>query len=89
MTQGTKLTVWISKYALSQGIYSVEVIDCFDISPDMVRDGRKEYSTQFYHGGDWHRTREEAVSRAEQIRSKKIASLKKQIEKLEKRSFAE
>lgn len=65
-------------------------MDCFDISPDMVRAiGRAGAITVTFHGNEWHRTREEAVARAEQMRAAKIASLKKQIAKLEKLSFGE
>lgn len=44
---------------------------------------------QYYHGkGDeWHETKESAIAKAEEIRKKKINSLKKQIEKLEKMKF--
>lgn len=43
----------------------------------------------YYHGegNDWHRTKESAIAKAEEMRKKKIASLKKQIEKLEKMEF--
>lgn len=43
----------------------------------------------YYHGEgkEWHRTRESAVAKAEEMRCKKIDSLKKQIEKLEKKRF--
>ena len=42
-----------------------------------------------YHGEgkEWHRTKEAALVRAEKMRQKKIASLKKQIEKLERMKF--
>lgn len=36
---------------------------------------------------DWHETKEEAIQQATKMRNAKIASLKKQIEKLEKLNF--
>jgi len=39
------------------------------------------------HGNDWHRTEEAAIKRAEEMRLKKIASVKKQLGKLEKMRF--
>jgi hypothetical protein len=44
----------------------------------------------YYHreGKDWHRTREAAVIRAEEIRMKKIASLKKHVAKLERTTYS-
>ena len=43
----------------------------------------------FFHGEgkEWHRTKEAAIAKAEEMRQKKIAGLKKQIERLEKLEF--
>jgi hypothetical protein len=40
------------------------------------------------HKPDWHTTPEAAIARAEEMRTKKIASLKKQIAKLEAMTFS-
>ena len=78
---------YITKYALTKGIVRREVHDCFDISLDMVADvGSGNVS---YHGNDWYRTYDDALRQAESMRLKKISSLKKQIAKLEKMTFAE
>jgi hypothetical protein len=71
-----KITVWVTKWALTLGVIETdgEVID-----EGMVGCGRK-YG--YFHGNDWHRTREAAVLRAEEMRLKKIASVKKQLEKM-------
>jgi hypothetical protein len=50
-----------------------------------VNNGGTTYATSYVYalygeGKEWHRTREGAVERAEQIRSSKIRSLMKQIE---------
>ena len=83
----SKFTAYITKHALTGGIEKLEVRDCFDISPTMVaRDG---HFTGHYHGGDWHRDYADALVKAESMRVKKIASLKKQIAKLEKMTFVE
>lgn len=74
--------MWITSYALTAGIE--------------VREGR--VSDGFFHpegrtfsyfrvGRDAHPTMEEAVKAAELARQKKIASLKKQLAKLEKLNF--
>ena len=85
MTERTQFTAWISKYALSQGIYAVEVEDCFDVASDMVAT-TKEWK-QHFHGRDWCRTQAGAIERAEEMRVAKIASIKKQLAKLEAMSF--
>lgn len=77
------MKVWISKYALTKGIFEREVNDCGN---GMVED-KSSYVPVYYHGNDWHIDKKSAISRAEEMRKKKIASLKKQIDKLEKMNF--
>ncbi len=79
------MKVYITKYALSQGIFEMDV-------ERQSEDGKlvcgKSWN-QSYHGQgvEWCKTKAEAIARAEEMRQKKIASLKKQIEKLEKMKF--
>lgn len=75
-----KQTVWLSKYALAGGIaeYQAEIRD------GMAYPGKPFLgSIGFKMGVDAHDTREAAVLVAEAAAKKKIASLKKQIAKLE------
>lgn len=75
-------TVWITKHAISAGIEEVEVLS---------RDGkyvtvrRENYSNgwDLLGKGDWASTKEEAMRVAEEMRKKKLDSLRKQIDKLE------
>jgi glutamyl-tRNA reductase len=71
------ITVYISKYALTEGIFEKEG-DISDDFPELFL---------WYKKGEWHHTLEEAQAKAEQMRIKKIASLQKQLAKLEKLSF--
>jgi len=82
------MKVWITKYALTKGIFEIEAEVCEFISPDMIKEVGCEYPT-YYHGKgkDWHKTREDAVKRADEIRKKKVVSLRKKIEKLESMIF--
>jgi hypothetical protein len=82
MEERERFTAYISMYALSGGIQEVEVEDCFHISPTMVSG-----PSQCYHKDQWHRTKEEAIARAEGMRKRKIASLEKSIEKMRKLKF--
>lgn len=84
-----KITAYITKYALSNGkILKIEARLCGDVSNTMIA-YRTEGSTydQFAHDTDWHSTLPEAIAKANEMRVKKIASLKKQIAKLDKMTF--
>lgn len=76
------MKVWITKYALTGGIQEME--------------GGLSGERQYFFSNDnsyciapnhWHKTRAEAVTCAEQMRQKKIASLEKQIDRLKKLKF--
>lgn len=79
------MRVWITKYALTEGVFDVEgeITSSF---PDMCSWKSNGYPC-FAHGKDWHKTESEALARAEQMRMNKIASLRKQIQKLDKLVF--
>ncbi len=79
-----KQKVWISKYALSGGIKEHEA----EVRNGSAYPGAPFMSfTGFVLGKDAHFTKAEAVAVAEQMRKKKIASLKRQLGKLEKLQF--
>jgi hypothetical protein len=72
--------VWVSKYALSEGVFESEA----EIDPRhgcarvKVPNGTATWiSKRFYHA-----SREEAFANANDMRDKKIASLRKQIDRL-------
>lgn len=73
------MQVYISKYALTQGIIETEA----EVGSLMI----KTKTHGYLHDREWHKTREEAVKRAEEMRVKKITSLKKKITQLEKMRF--
>lgn len=74
--------IYVTKYALTAGI---QVRDA-EISGTTAK-VRGDY-TDFFFGNDFHLTPESAVDRAEQMRVKRIKSLKKSIEKMEKLTFS-
>ena len=79
------MKVWITEYALTKGIFEMEV-------ESMSEDGKSVYGKAWNdcysgEGKKWHRTKKAAIDKAEEMRQKKIASLKKQIEKLEGMKF--
>ena len=84
--EGKKITVWVTKYALTTGIEKHESSTTF--SDDMIRVRPEEGGIdQFFHGNDWYKTEKAAKERAEEMRLKKIVSLKKQLKKFESMSF--
>ena len=83
------MTVFVTKYALTSGIQEVEG-EPWDNSPDMFCETRTsgQYSSNFHgEGKEWHRTKEGASAKAEAMRTRKIASLKQQITKLQEMKF--
>ena len=60
---------------------------CHGICGDMLKWRVKDGDTNTAHGKDWHRTPEQALARAEEMRLAKIESLKKSIKKLEGLKF--
>ena len=77
---------FVTKYALTSGIQKVEAEE---VGHDMLRQRASNGFDSYYHseGRDWHRTMDAAIAKAEASRLAKIASLKKQIAKLEKLTF--
>lgn len=84
-------TFWITKYALSGGIFSIESkaeAESFHAPGDWwVRDTRPNGSWMHFRKSEAFDTRDGAIADAEIRRQRKIASLKKQIAKLEKLTF--
>jgi hypothetical protein len=78
------MKVWITKYALTKGIIEVDdAQNCNDAS--MI----KCLSIGYFHGEgkEWHRTKESAIAKAEEMRVKAIAAHLKGIAKLKKMRF--
>lgn len=64
---------------------------CLDTDPsgNMICIRENGALPQCFHGegNEWHKIKESAISKAEKMRQKKIASLKKQIAKLKNMKF--
>ena len=78
------VTAWVTKYALTSGVKVVEG-HVYPDYPSMFVNSTN--TNESYHGNDWHTSEEAALARAEEMRMKKIASLKKQMAKLENMKF--
>ena len=78
-----KETVYITKYAVSQGILKVKA-DILSGGTMISWKPNDSSITQYFHGRgrDWHTTLESAMKRAEDMRLRKVASLNKQLHKI-------
>lgn len=81
-------TVWVTKYALSDGLLAAEAMHlpsgCARVAGHWP-DGKPFEG--FMAGSGFAATREAAVARANEMKVAKIASLKRQIERLESLEF--
>lgn len=79
------IKVWISKYAIG----TKKVFEADAKIHDGTASGTGEHRWRWFYGegNEWHRTRAGAIAKAEEMRLAKIASLKKQIAKLENLKF--
>ncbi len=83
------MKVWITKYALSEGIREAEV-EKIESVPGMVSETAPFWPMAFHgEGREWHTNRQSAEDRAEIMRLNRISSLEKQIRKLKALSFKE
>lgn len=81
------MKVWITKYALSSGIFTAEA-DLKGVGMISLKRSGDHYNEYFHgEGREWHRTKESASSRLSVLKEKKIASLKAQIKKIEKLEY--
>jgi hypothetical protein len=82
------MKVWITARALALGIEEYEAE--YSGMEDGVRFKRPgDYYATYVWGRNkhWHETRESAIARAEEIRLKKIVSMRKQLAVLETKRF--
>lgn len=73
---------WITKYALTSGVQVVmgEVHPQFDNVFELARGSARMRAT--YYLPDWHRTRESAVRRVEEMRVAAIKAAQRKLDKL-------
>lgn len=75
-------TVWVTEYCLSHGI--IEAPACYYPTHEfwvVVLDG--PLRGRIIQAGDWHKTRAEAVKKANKVLERAIASQRKRLEELE------
>lgn len=75
------MKAYITRYALTQGILEVEG-ELSERYATMFCCKRTGFTSQNYHGSDWHLTLEAAQAHAEKMVAKKIVSLTKSLAQL-------
>jgi len=76
-------TAYLTRYALTKGIRRADV-SLSQTSPDIVTVVGGLHDHHHGEGKEWHRTLEGAIRRVEKMQEAEIASLKKQIARIEK-----
>jgi hypothetical protein len=81
--------VYITKYALTEGIIEREDVAYFSDTDRIGVECNYLFKLQYFHGQgkEWHRTKEAAIERAEEMRKMEIEDLKKSIKRLERMNF--
>lgn len=77
------MIVYVTKYALTQGIKEVAVKETH--VGGMVQDAYDRLT--YFHKGEYFFTMKEAIQKAEDMRLKKIGSLEKQLKKFKDMNF--
>ncbi len=83
------MKIWSTKYCLTEGIIEHE-IDPMDANNSLIVIPKNKCSCAVYlhgEGRDWHKCREDAVLRADEIRIRKLKSLDRQIKTISAISF--
>jgi len=89
MTKEEKITAYVTKYALTKGIFVVNANICKDISPLMISyriDNDNDWN-YYAHKGEWYTSLPEAIQKANKMRIERISSLRKSISKVENMEF--
>lgn len=76
-------TYYVTKWALKSGIMKVEGEICSDISPSMLEVRIPGLPTVYFHGNEWHSTRELAEAQVSKMIDAQIKKLRRQLERLE------
>lgn len=89
------LTVYITRYALSEGkVLKGKIIDIWNLEDDRTHNKRKTYVVQsgerkfLLNDKDFYYSLDEAINKAETMRKEEIALMENRLEHLRNMSFA-
>lgn len=72
-----QVKIYVSKYALSSGIFEAMA----KVNDGMATCKRGQF-TEFFHGKQWHYTKDDAIAEAEEMRIRKLKSLDNKAKKI-------
>ena len=80
MAREVEMEIYVTKYALTTGIIKHDA----EVTNDMAVVHEPNSFGMYFHGEgkDWHKTKESALERAEEMRIRKLQSLDKQTKKI-------
>lgn len=82
------MKVWITKYALTSGMFEAEVKNGYEYMGDVIQvKDIDSVSGTLFCKNDCHVTKAEAIEHAEKLREKKIISLERQLKKIKNLKF--
>ncbi len=82
------MKVWITKYALTQGVFEAEVANFDPVRVQYCRlPAHPSAPLEWAESKEFHTSLGEALDRADDMREAKIKILKKQLRKLEEMKF--
>lgn len=78
------MRIYCTKWLFTRGIFEAEAED---LGNGMVKMEGVTFGYLHGEGKDWHKTRDSAVKKAEEMRAKKLKTLEKQIKKISAMKF--
>lgn len=81
------MKIYVTKYALTDGINELEASKSEYSDGVVAVQPTTAFGKKYYHKNDYCLTKKDAIVKALDMRTKKIASLKKQIKRLEAMEF--
>ena len=88
ISAGIHTRVWITKYAMSGGIFQISAKLCGDDQSFVAFKIDPKGLVSYVHAPHWHLTLESALKKARAMKLAKIKSLEKSIDKLKKTEFS-
>ena len=79
------MKIWITKYALTRGIIEAEID--MRIGESITITWINKCPGTYFKPGEWFKSKEDAIKKAEEMRKTEIEKLTKKIKKLEKMRF--